>query len=61
MTTALTTPLSELGIESPFKSRYDNFIGGKWVPPVKGEYFENISPITGHPFLRSCAFDRRRH
>ncbi|GGG73449.1 aldehyde dehydrogenase [Salipiger pallidus] len=32
---------------SPFKTRYDNFIGGKFVPPVGGEYFENITPITG--------------
>ena len=29
------------------RSRYDNFIGGDWVPPVKGEYFSNASPITG--------------
>jgi len=32
---------------SPFKARYDNFIGGKFVPPVSGEYFDNITPITG--------------
>ena len=30
-----------------FKSRYENFIGGEWVAPVKGQYFENITPITG--------------
>ena len=29
------------------RGRYDNFIGGKWVAPVKGGYFENISPTTG--------------
>ena len=29
------------------KSRYDNFIGGKWVAPVKGEYFDNTSPTNG--------------
>ncbi|MCB1424047.1 MAG: aldehyde dehydrogenase [Nitratireductor sp.] len=33
--------------KSPFKDRYDNFIGGKFVPPVKGRYFDNITPITG--------------
>ncbi len=32
------------------KSRYDNFIGGKWVAPVKGKYFDNISPIDGFLF-----------
>jgi aldehyde dehydrogenase len=29
------------------RSRYDNFIGGQWVAPVKGQYFNNISPING--------------
>ncbi len=33
-----------------FKARYGNFIGGKWVPPVKGQYFENISPVNGQVF-----------
>ncbi|HNI35140.1 MAG TPA: aldehyde dehydrogenase family protein [Microthrixaceae bacterium] len=32
------------------KSRYDNFIGGKWVPPVDGRYFENESPVDGKTF-----------
>ncbi|MBR2656454.1 MAG: aldehyde dehydrogenase family protein, partial [Loktanella sp.] len=32
---------------SPFKSRYDNFIGGAFVAPVNGRYFDNITPITG--------------
>ncbi|WP_095587943.1 aldehyde dehydrogenase [Actibacterium ureilyticum] len=32
---------------SPFKTRYDNYIGGKFVPPASGKYFENITPITG--------------
>ena len=32
------------------ESRYGNFIGGEWVPPVSGKYFENITPVTGQPF-----------
>jgi aldehyde dehydrogenase len=32
---------------SPFKARYDNFIGGKFVAPVNGRYFDNLTPITG--------------
>ena len=32
------------------KPRYENFIGGEWVPPVSGEYHENLSPVTGQPF-----------
>ncbi|MFC0217787.1 aldehyde dehydrogenase [Pseudochelatococcus lubricantis] len=34
-------------LKTPFKERYDNFIGGKWVAPVDGRYFDNTSPITG--------------
>lgn len=30
-----------------FKERYGNFIGGKWVEPVQGQYFENTSPVNG--------------
>ncbi len=33
-----------------FRSRYENYIGGQWVPPVKGQYFEDITPVTGKPF-----------
>ena len=33
-----------------FKARYDNFIGGQWVPPNAGRYFENPTPVTGQPF-----------
>ena len=39
--------MSNLANRPTFKSHYDNFIGGKFVPPVKGNYFENISPIDG--------------
>jgi len=31
----------------PFRERYDNFIGGKFVAPVDGAYFDNVTPITG--------------
>jgi aldehyde dehydrogenase len=33
-----------------FKPRYDHFIGGDYVAPVKGQYFENPTPITGQTF-----------
>ena len=36
-------------LQAPFAARYDNFIGGQWVAPKAGRYFENISPITGKP------------
>ena len=38
------------GAKVSFKPRYGNFIGGQWLPPAGGEYFEDISPITGRPF-----------
>src|SRR5690606_23517526 len=46
--------LKQFGLDIPFpyKQKYDNYIGGKWVPPVNGEYFENLSPITGKPFCQ---------
>src|SRR5260370_12058599 len=31
----------------PFQKRYGNFIGGKWVEPRSGKYFENFSPVNG--------------
>jgi aldehyde dehydrogenase len=43
-----------------FKPRYDNFIGGAWVAPVKGAYFANPTPVTGKTFCevaRSSAED----
>jgi aldehyde dehydrogenase len=35
-----------------FKPRYENFIGGEWVPPVNGEYFDNPSPVDGKVFTK---------
>ncbi|WP_411340183.1 aldehyde dehydrogenase [Sphingopyxis sp. J-6] len=34
-------------LRAPFADRYDNFIGGKFVAPRSGRYFDNISPVTG--------------
>ncbi|PHV11421.1 acetaldehyde dehydrogenase ExaC [Chitinimonas sp. BJB300] len=33
-----------------FKARYGNYINGQWVAPLSGQYFENITPITGMAF-----------
>ena len=30
-----------------FKEKYGNYIGGKWVEPVDGVYFDNITPVNG--------------
>ena len=33
--------------ERLIRERYDNYIGGQWVAPARGDYFDNISPVTG--------------
>jgi aldehyde dehydrogenase len=50
----------EAGSPVVFKERYENFIGGEWVAPVKGRYLDNITPVTGEVFCqvpRSSAED----
>jgi len=50
----------ERGSSVEVKERYENFIGGKWIAPVKGAYSDNLSPVTGHVFTqvaRSTAED----
>ena len=37
-----------------FKAQYDNFIGGKFVAPVKGQYFDVITPINGKVFTKAA-------
>ncbi|AXU21127.1 aldehyde dehydrogenase (plasmid) [Novosphingobium sp. THN1] len=43
----LQQALSQFTGVSLIRDKFDNFIGGKWVAPVKGAYFDNISPVTG--------------
>jgi aldehyde dehydrogenase len=40
------------GSKVQFKERYENFINGEWTAPVKGEYFDNVTPVTGKPFCQ---------
>ncbi|TVZ17034.1 aldehyde dehydrogenase family protein [Maribacter sp. MAR_2009_72] len=35
-----------------FKNQYENYIGGKWTAPTKGEYFDNTSPVDGKSFTK---------
>ena len=41
-----------LGSKVTVKPRYDNFIGGAWVPPVHGEYMVDLTPATGQPITQ---------
>jgi aldehyde dehydrogenase len=47
-------PFPFVGKSVEFKSRYQNYIGGQWVSPVNGEYFDNISPVTGQAFTQAA-------
>jgi aldehyde dehydrogenase len=38
----------EYGYPVSIRPRYENFIGGEWVAPASGQYFENVTPVTGH-------------
>lgn len=58
--TMIQKTLEDLSQQIRIRPRYDNFIGGDWVPPVGGEYFVNPTPVTGKPLCevaRSTAPD----
>ncbi|MDD3380478.1 MAG: aldehyde dehydrogenase family protein [Rugosibacter sp.] len=42
------------GAKVTYKSRYENFIGGQWVAPVKGQYFDVITPINGIAYTKAA-------
>ena len=42
------------GAKVQYKAQYDNFIGGKWTPPVKGQYFDVITPISGKVYTKAA-------
>ena len=57
-----TVPKAAAGFKPtiPIQARYDNWIGGEYTPPAKGQYFVNPTPITGQPLCevaRSTAED----
>ncbi|MGQ0674035.1 MAG: aldehyde dehydrogenase, partial [Hyphomicrobium sp.] len=56
----LQQALNQVAQQIRIRPRYENFIGGNWVPPVKGQYFMNLTPVTGKPLCevsRSTAED----
>ena len=50
--------LSDIAKEIAIRPHYDNWIGGKWVPAVRGQHFDNISPINGRVI---CTIARSTH
>ncbi|MBC5841984.1 MAG: aldehyde dehydrogenase [Flavobacteriaceae bacterium] len=46
--------MSNIAERPDFKAKYDNYIGGKFVAPVKGAYFDVFSPIDGKVFTQAA-------
>lgn len=53
-TTTAAAPKGNVAARPPFKSRYDHYIGGEWVAPSGGQYFDNVSPIDGKVFTQAA-------
>ncbi|OHC65636.1 MAG: aldehyde dehydrogenase [Rhodocyclales bacterium GWA2_65_20] len=56
----LQQTLNSIQNKIPLRSQYDNFINGKWLAPVRGQYFSNLSPVNGQTLCevaRSTAED----
>jgi aldehyde dehydrogenase len=44
----------EAGAKVQYKAKYDNFIGGKWVAPIEGQYFDVVTPISGKVYTQAA-------
>lgn len=53
-TTAKQPSSSTVAARPAFKPRYEHYIGGQWVAPSGGEYFDNVSPIDGKVFTQAA-------
>ncbi len=49
----------EYGYPLKLKARYDNFIGGDWVAPADGEYYQNLTPVTGQPLCEVASSGKK--
>jgi aldehyde dehydrogenase len=58
MATATALHPGKLSETASFRPRYGNYIGGRWVEPASGQYFENVTPVTGKTF---CEIPRSNH
>ncbi|WP_052323737.1 aldehyde dehydrogenase family protein [Flavihumibacter sp. ZG627] len=54
MSTATALAPTNVAPRPSFKDRYDHYIGGRWVAPSSGEYFDNVSPIDGKVFTQAA-------
>ena len=50
---------SHLKVPFPFKKKYGNYIGGKFVEPKSGKYFDNVSPINNEVICQMARSDAK--
>ena len=50
---------SHLKVPFPFKAKYGNYIGGKFVEPKSGKYFDNVSPINNEVICQMARSDAK--
>ena len=55
----LLEAIAKVGSKIAIRSRYDNYIGGDWVAPLDGVYFDNVSPVDGKPFCQVARSNAR--
>ncbi|WP_297203117.1 aldehyde dehydrogenase family protein [uncultured Pluralibacter sp.] len=60
-TTSSTTGIQPgtYGYSLNLKPRYDNFIGGEWIAPASGEYYQNLTPVTGKPLCEIASSGKK--
>ena len=46
--------MSNIAQRPTFRAKYDNYIGGKFIAPTAGNYFDVISPIDGKVFTQAA-------
>ena len=56
--TALPSSAAAFHPSIPLRQRYDHWIAGEYVAPARGQYFVNLTPITGQPL---CEVARGTH
>ncbi|GAA0564676.1 aldehyde dehydrogenase family protein [Chitinophaga japonensis] len=58
-TKTAAAPAADIAARPAFKEKYDHYIGGKWVAPESGAYFDNISPIDGKVITQAARGNAR--
>ena len=49
------------GFPVSLREQYGNYIGGQWVAPASGQYFQNVTPVTGQVLCQIARSNARGH